>query len=306
MFHFILILFFVFFDQWWSSSDDNNRALNNIQQWTTLVEQIEGSNIIESTINQNESTFIISQKTTSNKILQRLDERINQIWLISTKDNNNSFGDILSSLLPCSNIEIFDIHNSTLDTICFGISVLLTTYKQVSIIFVWQLDQVLLNENTDESAFKQNEELTCGTLSCILQIIQKLSSYFYPFVYVLTDHVQFNNDSDLNIIPSPFIGLARKYMINSRYSTDTCEVVLRLNDTNQNQVQHLTWHYEMLQNNDDDKKEKSKYEQISIIPKRDAVQNSFCICVPQSRFLSELTWIEENREKELLPSDMVD
>ncbi|CAF3640036.1 unnamed protein product [Adineta steineri] len=92
-------------------------------------------------------------------------------------------------------------------------------------------------------------------------------------------------------------------MINSRYSTDTCQVVLRLNDTNQNQVQHLTWHYEMLQNNNE--KKKSKYEQISIIPKRDAVQNSFCICVPQSRFLSDLTWNEEDREKELL-SDMVE
>ncbi|CAF3474871.1 unnamed protein product, partial [Rotaria sp. Silwood2] len=107
----------------------------------------------------------------------------------------------------------------------------------------------------------------------------------------------------LNLIPSPFIGLARsfiteyernrlklidlqtslnnnnqsafiytliEYMINSRYSTDTCEVVLRLNDTNQNQVQHLTWHYEMLQKSADDEQEKSKLEQISIIPKRDA------------------------------------
>ncbi|CAF1131805.1 unnamed protein product [Adineta steineri] len=134
---------FRFFDQWWLS-DNNNRTLNNIQQWTTLVEQIEGFNIIESTLNQNESTFIISQKTISNEILQRLDERINQ---------------------KC--------------------------------------------ENNDDLAFKQNEELLCGTLSCILQIIKKLSSYFYPLVYILTDHVQFNNDSNLNIIPSPFIGLER-------------------------------------------------------------------------------------------------
>ncbi|CAF4238182.1 unnamed protein product, partial [Adineta steineri] len=272
-------LIFCFFDQWWSSSDDNNRAVNNIQQWTTLVEQIEGSNIIESTINQNENIIYSS------------------------------------------------------------ISVLLTTYKQVSIIFAWQLDQTLLNENNDELAFNQNEELICGTLSLILQTIQKSSPYFYPFVYVLTDHAQFNNDSYLNIIASPFIDLARgliteyerhrlqlidlqislnnnnnnqsifiytliEYMINSRYSSDTCEVVLRLNHTNQNQVQHLTWHYEVLQSNDE--QEKSKLEQLSVIPKRDAVQNSFCIYVPQSRFLSELTWIEEEREKELLPADMVD
>ncbi|CAF1519972.1 unnamed protein product [Adineta steineri] len=198
--------------------------------------------------------------------------------------------------------------------ICSAITVLLTTYKQVSIIFAWQLDQVALNENNDDLAFKQNEELICGTLSHILQTIQKSSPYFYPFVYVLTDHAQFNNDSNLNLIASPFIGLARsliteyernrlklidlqislnnnnqstfihtliEYMINSRYSTDICQVVLRRNHTNQNQ--------------------KSKYEQSSIIPKRDADEKAFRLCVPQSHFLSELTWIEEEREKELLP-----
>ncbi|CAF1323905.1 unnamed protein product [Adineta steineri] len=202
-------LIFCFNDEWWSSSDDNNRALNNIQQWTTLLEQIEGFSIIEPTINQNESTLIISQKTISNEILQRLDERINQTWLIFTKDDNNSFGHILSSLLLCSNIEMFDIRHSTLDPICSVISVLLTTYKQVSIIFAWQLDQVALNENNDELAFKQNEELKSRTLSCILQTIQKSSPYFHPFVYVLTDHAQFNNDSNLNITASPFIDLAR-------------------------------------------------------------------------------------------------
>ncbi|CAF1237293.1 unnamed protein product [Adineta steineri] len=228
-------LSFCFDDQWWSSSDDdNNRALNNIQQWVILLEQIEGFHIIESTTNQNESTLIISQKTTSKEILQRLDERKNQLWLIFIKDDNNN---ILSTLLPCSNIRIFDIRHSTLDMI----------------------------------SLKQNEELICGTLSCILQTIQKSSPYFYPFVYVLTDHAQFNNDSNLNIIALPFIGLARsliteyernrlklidlrtslnnklifihtliEYMINSRYSTDTCQAVLRLNHTNQNEVQHLT------------------------------------------------------------------
>ncbi|CAF0980316.1 unnamed protein product [Adineta steineri] len=302
---------------WSSSDDDNNRALNKIQQWTTLVEQIEGFCIIESTLNQNESTLVISQKTISKEILETLDERKNQAWLIFITDDNNN---ILSSLLPCSNITVFDIHNSTLDIICFGISVLLTTYKQVSIIFAWQLDQTLVNENNDDDlAFKQKDEL----------------------IY----HAQFNNDSNLNLIASPFIGLARsliteyerhrlqlidlqtslnnnnqstfiytliEYMINSRYSTDTCEVVLRLNHTNQNQVQHLTWHYEMLQksvdddNNNNNEQGKSKLEQISIISKRDADRKPFRLCVPQSRFLSELTWIEEDKEKELLRSDMVD
>ncbi|CAF4117195.1 unnamed protein product [Adineta steineri] len=163
-------LIFGFFDQCWSSNN-NNRSLNNIQQWTTLLEQIEGFSIIESTLNENESTLIISQKTTSNEILQTLDERINQLWLIFTKDDNNnknSFSHILSSLLLCSNIKMFDIRNLTLDIICSAISVLLTSYKQVSIIFARQLVQILLYENNDDLAFKQNEELICGTLSCIL------------------------------------------------------------------------------------------------------------------------------------------
>ncbi|CAF4188317.1 unnamed protein product, partial [Adineta steineri] len=66
-------------------------------------------------------------------------------------------------------IKIIHVHNSTLDIICSVISILLTIYKQVSIIFAWQLDQVLLDENHHELAFKQNEELISGTLSHILQ-----------------------------------------------------------------------------------------------------------------------------------------
>ncbi|CAF0867571.1 unnamed protein product [Adineta steineri] len=154
-------LIFGFIDQWWSSSSDddhdNNRVLNNIQQWTTLLEQIQRFNIIESALNQNENTLIISQKTISNDILQRLDERKNQSWLIFTKDDQNNK----------------DISYSKFD-----------------------IKYYLF-------------ELICGTLSLILQTIQKSSPHFYPFVYVLTDHAQFNNDSYLNLIASPFIGLAR-------------------------------------------------------------------------------------------------
>ncbi|CAF1142446.1 unnamed protein product [Adineta steineri] len=52
---------FGFIDQWWSSDnvDKNNRVLNNIQQRTALLEQIEGFNFIESTLNENENTLII-------------------------------------------------------------------------------------------------------------------------------------------------------------------------------------------------------------------------------------------------------
>ncbi|CAF1090216.1 unnamed protein product [Adineta steineri] len=57
--------------------------------------------------------------------------------------------------------------------------------------------------------FKQNEERIYGILSRILQIIQKSLPHFHPFVYVHTDPAQFNVDSNLNIIASPFIGLVR-------------------------------------------------------------------------------------------------
>ncbi|CAF1239566.1 unnamed protein product [Adineta steineri] len=83
-----------------------------------------------------------------------------------------------------------------------------------------------------------------------------------------------------------------------------CRIVLRLNHTNHNQVQHLILHYGMLQNNNEQKK--SKLEHISIIPKREVDQKLFRPCISPSRFLSPLTWIEEDREEELLPSDMVD
>ncbi|CAF1493536.1 unnamed protein product, partial [Adineta steineri] len=140
---------------------------------TTLLEQIQEFNSIESTINQNENTFIISQKTISNDILQTLDERINQ----------------------------------TCD---------------------------------DDLAFEQNEELLHGTFSHIFQIIQKPSLQFYPFVYVLTDHAQFNNDSNLNLIASPFIGLARSLITEyERNRLKLIDLQTSLNNNNQSIFLHI-------------------------------------------------------------------
>ncbi|CAF4300111.1 unnamed protein product, partial [Adineta steineri] len=121
-----------------------------------------------------------------------------------------------SDVLPILDL-LLNLSQQT-DIICSGISILLTIYNQVSIIFAWQLDQTLLNGNNDDLAFKQNEELIFGTLSLILQTIQKSSPHFYPFLYFLTDHAQFNVDSNLNLIPSPFIGLARSLI--TEYETN--------------------------------------------------------------------------------------
>ncbi|CAF1131820.1 unnamed protein product [Adineta steineri] len=61
-------------------------------------------------------------------------------------------------------------------------------------------------------------------------------------------------------------------MINSIYSTDTCQIVLHLNHTNQNQVQHLTWHYEMLLKSADDEHRNLKTFDLFVQRKLRAVE----------------------------------
>ncbi|CAF1391541.1 unnamed protein product [Adineta steineri] len=321
-------------DQWWSPLN-NTRALNDIQQWVTVLKQIGGFTTITPIWSQFESTLIIAQKTMSHEILQTLDERKHQRWLLFARNDVGSLGHTIISFLPCTNYRFFDIRSSITELIRSTIEEIITTYTQLYIVFAWPLEQTLLDGNGD-LAFKQHEEIMCSTLSLILQTIHTKSPHFYPFVFVITHHAQLNIGSDYNIITSPIIGLTRslmieyernrlklidlqspmtsinkpifvhaliQHMMSSRYSNNNSEIVLYL-DTNENQVKHITWHYEMLQKSIDDdnnEQEKSKLEQISIIPKRDADQKPFRIYVPQSRFISELTWIEEDREKELLP-----
>ncbi|CAF4472291.1 unnamed protein product, partial [Adineta steineri] len=80
------------------------------------------------------------------------------------------------------------------------------------------------------------------------------------------------------------------------------EIVLRL-ETNQNQaVKLLTWHYEMLQKHEENEENKSKLQQqqqICINPHKDADQHPFRLLVAPSRFLTDLTWINDERVKEL-------
>ncbi|CAF1541743.1 unnamed protein product, partial [Adineta steineri] len=104
------------------------------------------------------------------------------------------------------------------------------------------IDQCWSSSSDDDNnnPFEQNEELICGTLSRILQTIQKSSPYFYPFVYVLTDHAQFNNDSNLNIIVSPFIGLARSLITEyERNRLKLIDLQISLNNNNQSIFLHI-------------------------------------------------------------------
>ncbi|CAF4087291.1 unnamed protein product [Adineta steineri] len=332
-------LIFGLSDQWWSLSD-NVRALNDVHQWTTTLKELGGFTSVEIILNQSESAIIISQKTTSHEILKTLDERKQQAWLLFTKNDQHSLGQIIASLLPCSNIRFFDMCNSQMEKIRFAIQMLMTKYKQVYIVFAWSIEQTYIDNDNSDLVFKQNEESILATFIKLLQLIQVTSPDFRPFVFVITRHAQLNNASNCNIIASPLIGLTRslmieydqhrlklidlqsssssssttneeilahaltQYMVTCRYANTIDEIVLRL-ESNQNQlVKHLTWHYEMLQKHEENEENKSKLQQqqqICINPHKDADQYPFRLLVASSRFLTDLTWSNDERVRELLP-----
>ncbi|CAF4200808.1 unnamed protein product, partial [Adineta steineri] len=330
-------LIFGLLDQWWSLSD-NVRALNDVHQWTTTLKQLGGFTSVETILNQSESAIIISQKTRSHEILKTLDERKHQAWLLFTKNDPHSLGHIIASLLPCSDIRFFDICNSRMEIIRSAIQMLMTKYKQVYIVFAWSIEETYIDNDNSELAFKQHEESILGTFIKLLQLIQATAPNFRPFVFVITRHAQLNNDSNCNIIASPLIGLTRslmieydqhrlklidlqsstsssmndeilahaltQYMVTCRYANTIDEIVLHL-ESNQNQsVKHSTWYYEMLQKHEENEENKTKLQQqqqTCINPHKDADQHPFRLRVAPSRFLTDLTWINDERVKELLP-----
>ncbi|CAF4278393.1 unnamed protein product, partial [Adineta steineri] len=76
-------------DQWWSPFN-NTRALNDIQQWVTVLKQIGGFTTVTPMWSQYESTLIIAQKTMSQEILRTLDERKHQRWLLFARNDVES------------------------------------------------------------------------------------------------------------------------------------------------------------------------------------------------------------------------
>ncbi|CAF1285376.1 unnamed protein product [Adineta ricciae] len=331
-------LIFGLIDQWWSSTD-NTRSGYNAQQWIRICKEINGFSNIQLVPSEYESTILLCQKSQSKQILKTLDERSSQVWLLFTDENDESFGYYLKQFLPSSNVRIFSIRDANLKKISSIIEVMIMTYKQLYIVFAWSLEQIPLDINQhdrNDFAFKQLEETICGTISSILRSIQILSPAFYPFIYVLTHNSQLNLNSNCNVISSPLIGLVRslmteyernrlklidlqassltlihqaqfvqvlvQYMIDCRSFNQTCEIALQF-DTNSNQIKHLTWHYEMLQQRDDNL-DKNQSKNLSIIPRKDADQHPFRLCVASSRFLGDLTWVEENRLKDLLPGQI--
>ncbi|CAF1255723.1 unnamed protein product [Adineta steineri] len=323
-------LIFGLLDHWWLPSS-NARALRGIHHWTAALKETGGFEDAETVMSQHESTLIIAHKTTSYKILQTLGERKNQAWLFFGKNDSESLCHNIISLLPSSNIRFLDRGASTIDKIRFVLKTMMDSYKQLYIVFAWPFEQTCLSDNSD-LAFKEHEESICGIFIQLLQIIHAISPTFLPFMFVITRHAQLNTGSDCNILQSTFIGLVRslmveyeqhrlklldlqasstminesalvhalvEYMVTSRYTKNTDEIVLRL-DTHAKKVKQTRWHYTMLQTHDK-KENQTTIKQICIIPRQDANQQSFRLRVPPSRFLTELTWAPDNRAEELLP-----
>ncbi|CAF3616502.1 unnamed protein product [Rotaria socialis] len=191
-------LIFGLLDQWWSPSG-RGRAFNDIDQWTTALKEASGFESIKTFLSSYESTLIMAQKTKSSELLQRLDERKTQAWLLFAKDNQKSLAHSIASLLPCSNFEYIDMYDSDMEKIRSVVQKMMAQYGQLYIVFAWPLEQTALEENSD-LAFKQHEESMCGTLAQVLQLIQAISPKFCPFVFVITRDAQLNIESGCNII----------------------------------------------------------------------------------------------------------
>jgi acyl transferase domain-containing protein/NADPH:quinone reductase-like Zn-dependent oxidoreductase len=322
-------LIFGLFDQWWSPFG-NGRALLDIHQWTTSLQLVDGFVTVQTMSSQYTNSLIIAQKSTSSEILQTLDERQQQAWLLFADNGIQSICHSLTSLLPCKNITFVHHSNSSPEDVHSILKLMITKYEQLHVVFAWPLEQTSLDDNS-ELAFMQHE-LMCGTLVHILQTIEEAQPRFHPFVYVLTRHAQPNDSCNFNPIGASFIGLVRSLMIEyerhrlkiidlqslstsvnepllvhalaqhfeiCRYADHLDEIVLCL-DKQKDRVKQVEWHYEMLHKQQQIQSE-SKSQYVCIIPQRDADQQPFRIRVAPSRFLTDLAWVSDQLTREILP-----
>lgn len=323
-------LIFGLFDQCWWSPFGNGRALLDIHQWTKSLQLVDGFATFQTVSSQYTNSLIIAQKSTSSEILQTLNERQQQAWLLYADNGIQSICHSLALLLPYKNISFVHYSNSSSNDIHSTLKRMIKKYEQVHIVFAWPLEQTSLDDNS-ELAFMQNE-LMCGTLVHILQTIEEAQPRFHPFVYVLTRHAQPNDSCNFNPIGASFVGFVRSLMIEyerhrlklidlqslstsvnepllvhalaqhfetCRYANHLDEIVLCL-DKQKHRVQQVEWHYEMLYKQQQIQSE-PKSQHVCIIPQRDADQRPFCIRVAPSRFLTDLTWVSDQLTREILP-----
>ncbi|CAF1068403.1 unnamed protein product [Adineta ricciae] len=327
-------LIFGLFEQWWSPAD-NQRALLDTQQWTKAIQQIGGFETVQVVPTTFGNSFIVAQKSLCLKILQTLEERQRQAWILFVAESNCNISDTLSSLLPSSNVTLIHPYDSDEEQIRSKIEQVMLLYEQVHIVFAWPLDQISVIENS-ERAFAQQEIRLCGTLVRVLQTIQTMQPRSFPFVFVLTRNAQPGAGDGLNPIGAALIGLVRsltseyerhrlklidlqsplrpaelppallralaEHLIMSLSADHLDEIILR-QDEHAGDVKQIEWHYEMLQEQQYASNE-LKPEQISIVPHRDADQQRFRLQIASSRSLEHLMWIREKSTGELLTDEL--
>ena len=306
-------------DQWWSL-DGDHRALLDLEQWKTTLEQIRGFDNVRTMSNAFGNSVIVAQKS--------LDERPDQRWLLFVDDNKSNIADALLPFLPSSNITWIHSSDSNDERIRSQIEQLMKTDEQVNIVFAWPLNQTSAINDDSQLAFEQHEKHLCGTILLILQTIQMQQPRSFPFVFVLTRNAQPTCGNDFNPIGSPIIGLIRsltleyqqhrlklvdlqssssspaevpslvralaQHLIESQHEDHLDEIVLR----HDGDIKRVEWHYEMLQEQEKIKDESTSKETF-IIPQREADDQPFRLQVPPSRFLDDLTWVKDETTDEL-------
>lgn len=321
-------IIFGLFNQWWSSTD-NKRALLDIQQWEATIRDVGGFETIQTMSTLFGNSLITAQKSTSSKILQTLEERQRQAWLLFVDNSASNIGNALVSLLPSASIVLIRRMESNCEQICAKIEEMMGMYEQLHIVFGWPLDQASVIEDS-EMAFEQYGKEICGIFIRILQTIQAAYPRSFPFVFVVTRNAQPGAGNNMNPIAASLIGLTRsltleyeqhrlklidlqstsslgessslvdalvQHLVASRYADNLDEIVLR-HDTQTGSTQRMEWHYEMLREKNKLENE-SVLEALTIIPHRDADQQPFRLQVAPSRFLDDLTWVPDQKIDEL-------
>ncbi|CAF4489070.1 unnamed protein product [Rotaria sp. Silwood2] len=320
-------------DQWWSPVD-GSRALLSVEQWTTTIRETGGFETVQSVPSSFGNTLIVAQKSISCKILQTLEEHQRQAWLLFVDDNTPNIGDVLPPLLPSSNITLINPFSSNPEHIRFKIEQMMTIYEQVYIVFGCPLSQELVNDDS-EVVFTKQEKHLCGTLVRMLQTIQQAEPRNFPFVFVVTRNAQPGTGKGLSPIGASLVGLVRslaieyeqhrlklidlqssvsptevsslmhalaQHLVASQYADDLDEIILR-HDKHDSSTKRVQWHYELLQK-EQNVRDKSKSNPISIIPHRDADQQRFRLQVAPSRFLDDLMWVRDKVKDEQLSNEV--
>ncbi|CAF4754564.1 unnamed protein product, partial [Rotaria sp. Silwood2] len=169
----------------------------------------------------------------------------------------------------------------------------------------------------------------------MLQTIQQAEPRNFPFVFVVTRNAQPGTGKGLSPIGASLVGLVRslaieyeqhrlklidlqssvsptevsslmhalaQHLVASQYADDLDEIILR-HDKHDSSTKRVQWHYELLQK-EQNVRDKSKSNPISIIPHRDADQQRFRLQVAPSRFLDDLMWVRDKVKDEQLSNEV--